>query len=94
MQYASSDAQQWPQYGTQPQQQYAEQQPDYVYYYHQQAQQQPQGASQTYPPQAALGPRHHVQHNLWHTQPSFSVLTFLPDTAGCVSNKHGRSCQR
>ncbi len=51
-QYGQPDAQQWAQYAAQPQQQYAEQQPDYSYYYQQQAQ--PQGVSQPYQPQATL----------------------------------------
>ena len=60
-QYGQPDAQQWAQYAAQPQQQYAEQQPDYSYYYQQQqgapVQAQPQGLSQPYPPQATLDPR-------------------------------------
>ena len=77
----------------QPQQQYVEQQPDYAYYYQQQAQHQPQGLSQPYPPQATLGPRHHVQHSMWHAQPSSGALTFLPDKALYVSNKVEGSSQ-
>ena len=54
-QYGQPDAQQWAQYAAQPQQQYAEQQPDYSYYYQQQAQS--QGLSQPYPPQATSDSR-------------------------------------